>query len=215
MTKKERVAKIILELEKLFIPQTALKYHSPFQMLVSTILSAQCRDELVNKVTSKFYDKFKTAEDFSKLTFEELDEMIKSINIHRNKARNIIAAAKEIVQNHKGKIPNTMEELIELPGVGRKTANVVLGEIHKISVGIVVDTHVKRLSNRIGLTKNSDPHKIEIDLKKITPSKYWIDFSHLLIYHGRKTCIARKPKCYECPIKDLCLYKNKNLKEDK
>ncbi len=214
MTKKERVIKIINELKKLFIPKTALKYAEPFQMLVSTILSAQCRDELVNKVTEKFYDRFKTAEDFNKLTFEELDEMIKSINIHRNKAKNILASAKEIVEKYSGKIPNTMEELTSLPGVGRKTANVVLGEIHKISVGIVVDTHVKRLSNRIGLTKNSDPHKIEIDLKKVTPPEYWIDFSHLLIYHGRKICIARKPKCYECPIRDLCLYKKKNLKED-
>lgn len=182
----------------------ALHFSNKIQLLVSTILSAQCTDVRVNIVTKSLFKKYKTAKDFADASFEELCRDIKSTGFYRNKAKNIQGACKAIVGQFKGKVPGTMPELLTLPGVGRKTANVVLGTGFGISEGIVVDTHVTRLSNRLGFTRHSNPVKIEQDLVELVHKKDWIDFSHLMIAHGRAICVARKPKCPQCPIKEYC-----------
>jgi len=212
MTKKEKVKNILEELNKKFgKPECALKYSTPFELLVAVILSAQCTDVRVNIVTKEMYKKFNTPEQFANLPVEEIEELIKSTGFYRNKAKNIKLCSKQLLEEYGGEIPQEMEKLVKLAGVGRKTANVVRGEIWGLADGITVDTHVKRLSNLIGLTKNEDPIKIEQDLMKIVPKESWIDFSHYLILQGRDKCIARRPKCGECEINQYCTYGKKKL----
>lgn len=212
MTKKEKVINILEILnEKFGKPECALKYNTPFELLVAVILSAQCTDVRVNIVTSEMYKKVNTPEQFANLPVEEIGEMIKSTGFYRNKAKNIKLCSQQLLNEYNGEIPQEMDKLVKLAGVGRKTANVVRGEIWGLADGITVDTHVKRLSNLIGLTKNDDPIKIEQDLMKIVPRDSWIDFSHYLILQGRDKCIARRPKCQECEISGYCTYGKKKL----
>ncbi len=212
MTKKEKVINILEILnEKFGKPECALKYNTPFELLVAVILSAQCTDVRVNIVTSEMYKKVNTPEQFANLPVEEIEEMIKSTGFYRNKAKNIKLCSQQLLNEYNGEIPQEMDKLVKLAGVGRKTANVVRGEIWGLADGITVDTHVKRLSNLIGLTKNDDPIKIERDLMKIVPRDSWIDFSHYLILQGRDKCIARRPKCQECEISGYCTYGKKKL----
>ena len=212
MTKKEEVINILEILnEKFGKPECALKYNTPFELLVAVILSAQCTDVRVNIVTSEMYKKVNTPEQFANLPVEEIEEMIKSTGFYRNKAKNIKLCSQQLLNEYNGEIPQEMDKLVKLAGVGRKTANVVRGEIWGLADGITVDTHVKRLSNLIGLTKNDDPIKIEQDLMKIVPRDSWIDFSHYLILQGRDKCIARRPKCQECEISGYCTYGKKKL----
>ena len=181
-----------------------LDFKTPLQLLVATILSAQCTDKRVNLVTPALFARYRSAEDFAKSNPAELEKAIQSTGFFRNKARSIRAAAAGIEKDHGGKVPQTMEELRALPGVGRKTANVVLGNAFGKNEGIVVDTHVARLSQRLGLTSKADPEKIERDLMKLVPRKHWTDWSHWLIWHGRRRCYARKPDCQQCEIFRLC-----------
>lgn len=212
MTKKEKVINILEILnEKFGKPECALKYNTPFELLVAVILSAQCTDVRVNIVTSEMYKKVNTPEQFANLPVEEIEEMIKSTGFYRNKAKNLKLCSQQLLNEYNGEIPQEMDKLVKLAGVGRKTANVVRGEIWGLADGITVDTHVKRLSNLIGLTKNDDPIKIEQDLMKIVPRDSWIDFSHYLILQGRDKCIARRPKCQECEISGYCTYGKKKL----
>jgi endonuclease-3 len=201
---KERV-RAILKILRATYPdvKTALHYKTPLEMLVSTILSAQCTDVRVNEVTKRLFKKLHTAKDYAEVPLADLEELVRPTGFFRNKAKNIKACCQALVENYGGKVPDTMEDLVKLPGIGRKTANVVLGSAFGIP-GVVVDTHVKRLSQRIGLTKEKDPVKIEFDLMPIIPKKDWIAFSHQLIWHGRKICTARKPRCSECPLVHLC-----------
>lgn len=198
--------KIILErLEKLYPgAKTALKFETPFQLLVATILSAQTTDERVNKVTENLFKKMPTPQDFAKASIEEIMEEIKSVNFYKNKAKNIKASAELIIKEFGGKVPDKMEDLIKLPGVARKTANIVLSEAYGINQGIAVDTHVKRLAQRLGLSKNTEPEKIEKDLMEITPKERWRDLSNLLILHGRNICQAKKPNHKNCILFDIC-----------
>jgi endonuclease-3 len=182
----------------------SLNYQTPLQLLVATILSAQCTDERVNKVTPTLFAKYRTAADFAAAPREQLERDIQSTGFFRNKAKNIQLMATALVEKHGGEVPSTMDELTSLAGVGRKTANVVLGNAFAIDVGVVVDTHVARLSARLGLTKHSDPVKIERDLMDLVPQKDWTLWAHLLIHHGRAICLARKPKCHQCPIALYC-----------
>lgn len=202
---KERI-KEILEILRHDYPKsrTALKFETPLQIMVSTILSAQCTDKRVNQITPALYKEYKTAEDFASADQEELEDAIRSTGFFRNKAKNIIGASRKIVKDFGGKVPETMEELLTLPGVARKTANIVLSSSFNKSEGIAVDTHVKRLSQRLGLSKEKDPDKIERDLMAIVPKKSWLDFNYMLVNHGRKICPARKPLCPSCAIRHLC-----------
>jgi endonuclease-3 len=206
MDTKKQVADILKRLKKEYAgtPQTALHFSSPFELLAATILSAQTTDVQVNKVTDKLFKKYRTIEDFANSTPEKLEEDVASVNFYRNKAKNICNSAKMILRQYGGNVPQTMDELITLPGVARKTANIVLSSAYGINEGIAVDTHVSRLANRLGLTKHEDPVKIEADLIKITPRKQWGNLSHLLIYHGRKVCIARKPHHDGCVLFGIC-----------
>jgi endonuclease-3 len=202
---QEKVAKIIKILRKTYPEsRTALHFETPLQILVATILAAQCTDERVNKITPHLFSKYKTVFDFAEAKQSILEQEIRTAGFYRNKAKNIIAAAKKIVDNFNGSVPQSMNELITLPGVARKTANIVLSSGFKKAEGIAVDTHVKRLSGRIGLSKEKYPDKIERDLMRIVPRKDWIDFNYLLVDHGRKVCRARKPLCQECEVKHLC-----------
>ncbi|MFN0118391.1 MAG: endonuclease III [Elusimicrobiota bacterium] len=182
----------------------ALYYHSPFQLLVATILSAQCTDERVNKVTPGLFKKYPSSQELAAVSQEDLEREIRSTGFFRNKAKSIRRMSKLVLEKYLGQVPRTMDELLELPGVARKTANVVLGNAFKVAVGVVVDTHVMRLSQRLGLTKHKDPKRIENDLIKKLPQSDWIWFSHALIIHGRKVCKARNPACFSCPIKEHC-----------
>ena len=203
---KKRMNKILKILRTAYPDvKTALHYKTPLEMLISTILSAQCTDVRVNEVTKVLFEKLRTAKDYAEIPIGELEELIRPTGFFRNKAKSIKGCCTALVEKHGGDVPDTLEALVKLPGVGRKTANVVLGSAFGVP-GIVVDTHVKRLSRRIGLTKEKDPVKIEFDLMPLIPKKYWIDFSHQLIWHGRKVCNARKPKCQECPLVSLCEY---------
>jgi endonuclease III len=208
-TKKDdtinRTARIISRLKKEF-PQarTALVFSDPLQLLVSTMLSAQCTDVRVNMVTPALFAKYRHAKDFADADRNELEHEIKSTGFYRMKAKHIMEACTAIVDHFQGQVPQSMDELMSLQGVGRKTANCVLGGAYGIQSGIVVDTHVIRLSNRLGLTKNVSPEKIEQDLMKLVPKKEWYRFSNLLILHGRKTCNARKPLCEHCVLSDNC-----------
>lgn len=205
MTKEEKVKLIIKRLSRVYPhPKTALNFITPLELLVATILSAQATDKLVNTITPDLFKKYKTAKDFADASLEDIDSMIKKVNFHNNKAKSIKAAAQMIVEKHSGKVPDTMEELDALPGVARKTANVVLGNAYHKAEGVVVDTHVMRLSTKLSLTTEKDPVKIEQDLMKIVPKDKWIDFSHLLILHGRDMCTARPHTCENCPLADLC-----------
>jgi endonuclease-3 len=181
----------------------ALIHADPLQLLVATILSAQCTDAMVNKVTPALFEKYPTAQDFANADLPELEAHVKSTGFYRNKAKNIQAACKRIVEHHAGRVPGTMEELLKLPGVARKTANVVLGECFA-TPGITVDTHVGRLSRRMGLTTEDDPVKVERDLQALTPNAEWTIFSHRMIYHGRQVCAARKPNCGACTLARVC-----------
>jgi|SRR3989339_1501478 len=184
--------------------KTALNFKTPLELLIATILSAQCTDKRVNIVTGSLFKKYKTVKDYASVNLKAFQKEISSINFYNNKAKNIINSAKIIIKDFQGKVPDSMEELIKLPGVGRKTATVVLyNAFNKIS-GITVDTHVMRVSQRLGFTSHTTPEKIEMDLMEIFPKQLWGKLSHLLIYHGRSICIARKPKCPKCPLKKSC-----------
>ncbi len=202
----KRVKEIIKLLSK-EIPDSriALRFSNPLELLVATILSAQCTDVKVNQVTQTLFKKYKNAKDYLNVNIKELEEDIRPTGFYRNKAKAIQKCCQELVSRFGGEVPKTMEELVTLPGVGRKTANVILGNAFGIP-GIAVDTHVHRVSQRIGLTKKDDPMKIEFDLMEIVPKEEWTHFSNLLIWHGRKTCIARKPLCEKCSIKKFCDY---------
>lgn len=205
MTLEEKVKEIIKRLSKIYPnPKSALSHKTPFQLLVATILSAQTTDKLVNTVTPALFKKYKTVKDFADAPVDEINEMIKKVNFHNNKAKNIKAAAQIIVKKHNGKVPQSMEELDSLPGVARKTANVILSDAFHKPAGIVVDTHVVRLANKLGLTTHKDPVKIEKDLMKIVPKNQWQYFGHYLVYFGREYCPARPHKCNNCPLKELC-----------
>ena len=202
---KERIKDIIKILHKEYPgSRTALRHRSAFELLVSTILSAQCTDERVNKVTPGLFRKYKNARGFAAAGQRALEKEVRSLGFYRNKAKNIIASSKKIVEIFKGKVPDTMAALITLPGVARKTANIVLSSCFNKAEGIAVDTHVKRLSGRLGLSGESDPNKIEKDLMALIPRKHWIVFNYLFVNHGRAVCMARKPRCGECPIARLC-----------
>jgi len=200
-----RVGQIIRALKKSYPQATcALNHASPFELLIATILSAQCTDERVNIVTANLFRKYRKPEDYEPVSREELERDINSVTFFRNKAKAIQEASRLLVEKHNGQVPQTLEDLVELPGVGRKTANVVLGTAFGIPTGVVVDTHVSRLSQRLGLTTNQQPEKIEADLIQILPKKDWIDFSHRLIWHGRRVCQARKPMCEKCGLEKFC-----------
>jgi endonuclease-3 len=202
---KERVGQIIRVLKKTYPQATcALIHANPFELLIATILSAQCTDERVNIVTANLFRKYRKPEDYVAVPREEIEQDINSVTFFRNKAKSIQEASRLLIEKYKGQIPQTLEDLVELPGVGRKTANVVLGTAFGIPTGVVVDTHVARLSQRLGLTENKQPEKIEADLIELLPKKEWIDFSHRLIWHGRKVCQARKPMCEKCSLEKFC-----------
>lgn len=202
---KQRVARIIKALKKTYPNAVcALHHETPFQLLVATILSAQCTDERVNMVTPALFQKYPSPKSLAQAEQSELETVIRSTGFYRNKAANLIGMAKAVIDEHEGELPQSLEELVKLPGVGRKTANVVLGVSFGIATGVVVDTHVRRISNLLGLTTSQNPEQIERDLMEIVASQHWIDFSHLLIHHGRSICIARRPKCKECPVLSLC-----------
>lgn len=184
--------------------KTALHFKTPLEMLVATILSAQCTDERVNKVTARLFKKYRKCRDYLKVPEEELQQDIRSTGFYRNKAKNIRGACKILMDKFDEKMPRTMEEMLTLPGVARKTANVVLGNVYGIMEGVVVDTHVSRLAKRMGLSKEKTPEKIEKDLMTIVPKKDWLVFSNLLVSHGRKVCKARGPKCIECVLNKIC-----------
>ena len=181
-----------------------LNYSNPLELLIATILSAQCTDKRVNIVTAELFKKYRSAEDFAKAPAAELEEAIKTTGFFRNKTKSIRTACQAIVEKHGNKVPSTMEELLELGGVGRKTANVVLGNAFNINCGVVVDTHVARLSQRLGFTRETDPVKIEQELMSMVPQTEWTLFSHLLIWHGRRRCFARNPDCPNCEVAGLC-----------
>ena len=197
---------IFSKLEKRFgkVVQTPLHYKQPHELAISVILSAQCTDERVNQVTPNLFKTFPNLEDFQKSDIRELESLIFSTGFYHNKAKNIQGFANQVMENYQGKIPNRMEDLISLPGIGRKTANVILSELYGIHEGIVVDTHVKRLSKRLGLSKESDPKKIEMDLVTLFPKSGWRNVSLYLIFHGRETCMARNPACDRCILGSLC-----------
>ncbi len=201
----DRVRRILPTLKRLY-PEArcSLNHKTPLQLLVATILSAQCTDARVNIVTAELFRRFKKAQDYALAPHEQLERAIQSTGFFRNKAKSIIGMAQALVDKHQGKVPATMEELTALPGVGRKTANVVLGNAFGINVGVTVDTHVARLSNRLGLTKHVDPVKIERDLMQVVPNEQWTLWSHLLIHHGRAVCVARNPRCEQCPLLRDC-----------
>ncbi|MBI3406441.1 MAG: endonuclease III [Acidobacteria bacterium] len=209
-TSPQRVRSILKKLDAAYPDVTcALEHQTPFQLLISTILSAQCTDVRVNQVTQTLFPKYPTPEAFAYANPRELEKDIRPTGFFRNKTKSIMGASKKLLEQFNGQVPKTMDELLTLPGVARKTANVVLGTAFGIASGVVVDTHVLRLSHRLDLSKNDDPKKIEQDLIKIIPKEKWILFSHQLIWHGRKVCNARNPKCLECNLETLCNSKDK------
>lgn len=202
-----RSAEIIRRLKKTYPDaHCALQHSNAFELLIATILSAQCTDERVNIVTSTLFRKYRSPQDFLAASQTELENDIRSTGFFRNKAKNIRAACERIVEVYGGKVPDSMEDILTLGGVARKTANVVLGNAFGIASGVVVDTHVSRLSQRLGLTEAKQPEKIEADLMELVPKKHWIMFPHWMIFHGRQVCQARKPKCASCVLADLCPY---------
>ena len=208
---EHRIGEILRRLDEEYADaECALHHEDPFQLLVATILSAQCTDVRVNGVTPQLFQRYPTPREMARADEEELQEIIRSTGVFRNKAKNLVGTARRIVERFKGKVPESMEELLQLPGVARKTANVVLGTAFGIRSGVVVDTHVKRLSYRLGLTTNTDPNKVEQDLMGQIPGDRWIGFSHQLIHHGRRVCNSRKPKCDACVLADVCPYGQQN-----
>ncbi len=203
--KKKRTAEIIKRLKKAYPDaHCALNHSNPFELLIATILSAQCTDERVNIVTANLFRKYRSPQDFADVSQAELEKDIHSTGFFRNKAKNIKAASQRLIDVYGGEIPRKMEEILTLGGVARKTANVVLGNAFGIASGVVVDTHISRLSQRLGLTENTTPEKIERDLEQLVPKRNWIMFPHWMIFHGRRVCNARKPKCGECVLANIC-----------
>jgi endonuclease-3 len=214
--RKARVAEILRHLDEMYPNATcALTHRNPWELLVATILSAQCTDQRVNMVTPGLFAKYPTPQDFAAVKPEVLANDIRSTGFFNNKAKSIVGAAKKIVNEFGGKVPRTMEELLTVPGAARKTANVVLGTAYNIAAGVVVDTHVQRVSLRLDLTKNTEPVRIEQDLMKIIPRDRWILFSHQIIHHGRALCVARKPKCAECRLDPICYAADKTTETTK
>ena len=211
MTKKQRAEMITERLNEIYGTELVcyLEYEEPWQLLISTIMSAQCTDKRVNMVAKELYKKYPNIEALADANLSELEETIKSVGLYKSKAKNIISCAKDIVEKFDGKVPKTIEELTSLAGVGRKTANVIRGNVFK-EASIVVDTHVKRVSRLLGLVKEEDPEKIEYELMKVLPKKQWILYNIQIIAHGRSICVARSPKCDLCKLKDLCLNHPKN-----
>lgn len=206
MTKKDAI-ELVKTLKNTYPDATcSLNFNTPFEIVVAVMLSAQCTDERVNKVTPDLFKRCKTIQDFADIDIKELEGLIHSCGFYKNKAKNIKLCAKQILENFDGKVPQTMEELLSLAGVGRKSANVILLEAFGIANGIAVDTHVKRISNKIGLSSQSVPEKIEQDLLKIFPKEYLKDINHLFMWHGRNTCLARNPKCENCTVKKFCKF---------
>ena len=210
--RRARVDRILRGLDEMYPNATcALDHRDPWQLLVATILSAQCTDKRVNLVTPALFAKYPTPRDFAAVRPEVLAHDIRSTGFFNNKAKSIVGAAKKVVQEFGGKVPRTMEEMLTIPGAARKTANVVLGTAYGVAVGVVVDTHVQRVSRRLDLTKNTDPVKIEQDLIRVIPKDRWILFSHQIIHHGRALCQARKPRCGECLLDSVCYAKDKTV----
>jgi endonuclease-3 len=202
---KKRITEILKRLKKAYPDaKCSLNYSTPFELLVATILSAQCTDERVNFVTKSLFKKYPKPQDYLSVPEEELQDDVRTTGFFRNKTKSIRGASKKILEDFGGKVPSTMEQLLTLPGVARKTGNVVLGNSFQIADGVVVDTHVRRVSQRLALTKENDPEKIEQDLMKLIPRKDWIQFSHMIILHGRYVCKAQKPDCANCIVNDLC-----------
>ena len=211
-TDPKRVAAVLAKLDEAYPNATCeLNFENPFQLVVATILSAQCTDVRVNQVTETLFKKYPDAKAFAYATPSELEQEIRPTGFFRNKTKSVMGASKAIIETFGGQVPRTMEEILTLPGVARKTANVVLGTAYGIASGVVVDTHVLRLSKRLDLSRNEDPKKVEQDLMKIIPQEKWIQFSHQLIWHGRRVCFARKPKCIECNMESLCYAKDKTV----
>lgn len=205
MNRTERASELLARLPKIYPDAHCELVHSnPLELLVATILSAQCTDKRVNLTTPALFQRCRTAADYAAIPQEELEALIRPTGFYRNKAKNLRAMGQALVERHKGKVPSTLEELAALPGAGRKTANVVLGNAFSKNEGVVVDTHVGRLSQRLGLTKFPDPVRIERDLMKLFPRESWCDLSHWLIFHGRRRCSARKPDCANCELRDIC-----------
>jgi endonuclease III len=206
----ERIAEILRRLEAAYPnAECALHHRNAWELLVATILSAQCTDARVNMVTPELFRKFPTPPAMAQASLPAIEEEIRSTGFYRNKAKSIVGAAKKIISDFGGKVPKTMAELLTVPGAARKTANVVLGTAYGIAEGIAVDTHVLRLSRRLGLTKETEPKKVEQDLMKIIPKDHWIQFSHEMIHHGRQVCFARKPRCADCTLETICNSKDK------
>ncbi len=211
-TDPKRVAAILAKLDEAYPDATCeLKHENAFQLLISTSLSAQCTDVRVNQVAETLYKKYPTPEAFAHANSMELEQDVRPTGFFRNKTKSIMGASKAIIETFGGQLPRTMEEMLTLPGAARKTANVVLGTAFGIASGIVVDTHVIRISNRLDLTRNEDPKKIERDLMQVIPKEKWIKFSHQIIWHGRRVCQARKPKCMECNLEKICYSKDKTI----
>lgn len=211
-TEPKRVRAILKKLDEAYPAATcALKHHNPFQLLVATILSAQCTDQRVNMVTPALFAKYPTPKDLASANPRELENEIRSTGFFRNKTKSLIGASKKLSEDFGGQVPQTMDELLSLPGVARKTANVVLGTAYRIASGVVVDTHVQRVSKRLDLTKNTEPKKIEQDLMRVIPQEKWILFSHQIIWHGRRVCQARRPRCIECNLERICYSKDKTV----
>ena len=207
-----RVRAILKKLDEAYPNATCeLDHDNAFQLLIATILSAQCTDVRVNQVTKTLFPKYPAPKDFAYANPAELEQDIRPTGFFRNKTKSVIGASRKIVEEFGGEVPRTMDDLLSLPGVARKTANVVLGTAYGIASGVVVDTHVQRLANRLDLTRNSDPKKIEQDLMQVIPQEKWILFSHQLIWHGRRVCVARKPRCVECNLERICYAKDKTI----
>lgn len=210
--RQARLERILAEFDKLFPSATcALHHRTPWELLVATILSAQCTDERVNKVTPGLFQKYPTVADFAAASQDEMANDIRSTGFFNNKAKSVIGAARKLTANFGGEVPRTMDELLTVPGAARKTASVVLGVSYGLAEGVVVDTHVQRISQRLDLTKNNEPGKIERDLMKSVPQDRWILFSHQMIHFGRQICVARKPRCASCSLDPLCYAKDKTL----
>jgi endonuclease-3 len=202
---KQKAIKIIKKLKKAYPDaKCSLDFSTPFEMLVAVSLSAQCTDDRVNKITPTLFEEYSTPQDFKNADITKLEELVHSCGFYKNKAKNIKAAGEKVVNDFNNEVPKTLEELITIPGVGRKSANVIMLEAFNLPVGIAVDTHVKRLSNRIGFSNESDPYKIELELLNLIPKQYYKDVNHILIWHGRNTCTAQNPKCENCPIYKEC-----------
>ena len=208
MNKKDVIN--LIETLKITYPdaQCSLDFKTPFQMVIAVMLSAQCTDERVNKTTPELFNKCKTIEDFANIDIKELEKIIHPCGFYKNKAKNIKLCAKQVLENFNGIVPNNMEDLLTLAGIGRKSANVIMLEVYGIANGVAVDTHAKRISNRLGLSNNKEPEKIEQDLIKQIPKNYLKDINHLFMWHGRNTCTARNPKCETCTVKKHCKYYN-------